>query len=112
MLAKFLIAVCLVVVTVGIHTVGFSALLRAIVWSHALTRSGFWLVTRFMVGLTCWLILIHLTEISSGGCSISGRAVCPMPSLRSIFPQAPTRLLAPAISCCPSRGGCSHRLRH
>ena len=67
MLAKFLIAVCLVVVTVGIHTVGFSALLRAIVWSHALTRSGFWLVTRFMVGLTCWLILIHLTEISVWG---------------------------------------------
>jgi ion channel len=39
----------------------------AIVWSHALTRSGFWLVTRFMIGLTCWLILIHLTEISVWG---------------------------------------------
>ncbi len=67
MLIKILIAGCLVAVTVGIHTVGFSALLRTIMWSHALARSGFWLVTRLVISLTCWLILLHLEEISVWG---------------------------------------------
>ena len=67
MLVKIFIAGCLVVVTVGIHTGGFSALLRAIVWSDALARKGFWLATRLMISLTCWLVLIHLAEISVWG---------------------------------------------
>jgi ion channel len=60
-------AIGLVVVTVTIHAAGFSALLRAMIWSHALDRSGFWRVTGWVIGLTCWLILIHLTEISVWG---------------------------------------------
>jgi Ion channel len=60
-------AIGLVVVTVAIHAVGFSALIRAIMWSHALDRSGFWRVTGLVIGLTCWLILIHLAEISVWG---------------------------------------------
>jgi Ion channel len=67
MLVEILIAGCLVGVTVCIHTVGFSALLRAIVWSHSLARTGFWIVTRLVIGLACWLILIHLAEISIWG---------------------------------------------
>jgi hypothetical protein len=67
MLLKILLAGCLVMVTVGIHSAGFSALLRTMVWSHALGRSGFWLVTRLVTVLTCWLILIHLAEISVWG---------------------------------------------
>jgi hypothetical protein len=64
MLIKILIAGGLVVVTVAIHAAGLAALLRVIVWSRALARTGFWLVTRLVIGLTCWLILIHLAEIS------------------------------------------------
>jgi hypothetical protein len=63
MLINTLIAVCLVFGTVVIHAVGFSALLRALMRSHALDRSGFWVVTRSMIGLTLWLVLIHLAEI-------------------------------------------------
>ena len=66
-LAKLLFAIGLVVVTVVIHAAGFSALLRAIVWSRALDKSGFWPVTKWVIGLTCWLILIHLVEISLWG---------------------------------------------
>jgi ion channel len=67
MLIKILFAVSLVVLTVVIHAVGFATLLRAIVRSRALDTSGFWPRTRLLVGLTCWLILIHLAEISVWG---------------------------------------------
>jgi len=66
-LVKLLFAVALVVVTVVIHAAGFSALLRAIVWSHALDKTGFWPVARWVIGVTCWLILIHTLEISVWG---------------------------------------------
>ena len=67
MLLKILIACLLVVVTVSIHAVGFSALLRAMIRSHALDQSGFRPVTGIVIGLTCWLILIHLAEICVWG---------------------------------------------
>jgi hypothetical protein len=60
-------AIGLVVVTVAIHAVGFAVLLRALIRSHALTTSGFRPVTLFVIGLTCWLILIHSVEISVWG---------------------------------------------
>jgi hypothetical protein len=66
-LVKLLFAVGLVVVTVVIHAVGFSALLRATMWSHALDKSGFRAVARWVIGLACWLLLIHLVEISVWG---------------------------------------------
>jgi mannose/fructose/N-acetylgalactosamine-specific phosphotransferase system component IIC len=67
MLIKILFAAGLVVVTVVIHAVGFGALLRAMVRSHALATLGFWRVTGWVIGLTCWLMLIHLAEISVWG---------------------------------------------
>ena len=67
MLLKLLIAAGLVVVTVAIHAVGFSALFRVLMRSHALDKTGFWPVTRWVIGLACWLILIHLVEISVWG---------------------------------------------
>ena len=66
-LVKLLFAVALVVVTVVIHALGFDALLRAIAWSRALDQSGFRRVTRWVIGLACWLILIHFVEISVWG---------------------------------------------
>jgi hypothetical protein len=67
MLIKVLIAFGLVLVTVVIQAAGLSALLRAIRWSHALDKSGFWPVTRWVIGLACWLLLVHLVEISIWG---------------------------------------------
>jgi hypothetical protein len=67
MLIKILFAVGLVVVIVVIHAAGFSALLRAIMWSRALDTLGFWRRTWLLIGLTCWLMLIHLAEISVWG---------------------------------------------
>jgi len=63
-LARFLFGVGLVVVTVFIHAVGFSALIRAMIRSHALDRWGFRYVTGSVIGLNCWLMLIHLLEIA------------------------------------------------
>ena len=57
----------LVVVTVAIHAAGFSALLRVMMRSQALATSGFRPVTGLVILLTCWLILIHLVEISVWG---------------------------------------------
>ena len=67
MLIIILMAAGLVVGTVAIHAVGIDALLRTIVRSRALDVLGFRRVTPFVFGLTCWLILIHLAEISIWG---------------------------------------------
>jgi ion channel len=64
MLITILFAFCLVALTVTIHALGLTALLRAIVRSNALARSGFRLVARMVIGLTCWLLLVHLLEIA------------------------------------------------
>ncbi len=61
------VAIGLVLVTVVMHAIGLSALVRAMIRSHALARSGFWPVTRLLIVLTFWLILIHLVEISVWG---------------------------------------------
>ena len=67
MFIKILIAGGLVVATVVIHAVGIAVLLRAMIRSHALDRSGFRPVTGMVIGLTCWLILVHLAEIAVWG---------------------------------------------
>ena len=67
MLLKLLLASVLVVATVAMHAAGFSALLRVIMRSHALDRSGFRPVTGMVIVLTCWLMLVHLAEIAVWG---------------------------------------------
>jgi hypothetical protein len=67
MLLEILIVCLLVVVTVAIHSVGFHVLLRAMMRSHALDKSGSRHIIRFLIGLTCWLLLIHLTEMAVWG---------------------------------------------
>jgi len=67
MLISVLFAVALVVVTVATHAVGLSALLRIMRRFHALAMSGFRPVTLMVIGMTFWLILIHLIEISLWG---------------------------------------------
>ena len=86
MLIEFLIAgglrlvsmaIVLVMVTVVIHAVGFDLLLRAMMRSHALDRSGFWHVMRWVIGLTSWLILIHSVEIDVWGLFYSWQGCLP-----------------------------------
>jgi hypothetical protein len=67
MLLKLLYTCVLVVVTVGIHAVGFAMLLRTLMKSDALTKLGFWSSTWLAIALTCWLLLIHLAEIAIWG---------------------------------------------
>jgi len=66
-LTEILIAVGLVMATVSTHVVGFAALLRGLVTWHVLTISGLWRITWLMTALTCWLIIVHLIEISIWG---------------------------------------------
>jgi hypothetical protein len=66
-LTKILLAGGVVMVTVVIHAFGFDLLLRAMMRSHALDRSGFRPIFRWVIGLTSWLILIHLAEICIWG---------------------------------------------
>jgi len=77
MFMRFLLAGGLVVVTVAIHAAGFSALLRVLVWSHALAMSGFWRATRLLISLTCWLLVIHLLEIVVWGLFYSWQGCLP-----------------------------------
>lgn len=55
------------VVTVCIHAVGISALLWAMIRSHALEKSGFRRIYPLVIALTCWLILIHSVAICVWG---------------------------------------------
>jgi len=76
-LLKILLAASLVVGTVAIHAVGVDVLLRIIVRSRVLAISGFQRVTPFVIGLTCWLILVHLTEIVLWGLFYSWQGCLP-----------------------------------
>jgi hypothetical protein len=49
---------------VAVHATGLAVLLRALMKSHAQSPMRFWPVTRLLIGLTWWLILMHLVEIS------------------------------------------------
>ena len=58
----------LLAVTVGIHAVGFSVLIRF--WmkkTRILTRAGFRVSTWLVIWLAWWLMLIHIAEIAVWG---------------------------------------------
>lgn len=67
MFLKIFSAVGLMLVTVAIHAVGFRVVLLAILRSKALEKSSFWHSTLWVMGLTGWLLLIHLAEIAVWG---------------------------------------------
>ena len=67
MFIKILVAFLLVGVTVAIHAVGFSVFLRRMIQSRAVDQSDLRPITGKVVGLTCWLMLIHLAEITVWG---------------------------------------------
>ena len=62
MVWTLLTAWCLLALTVTIHAAGLSAILRRA--SSRLPKARFWPVTRRLVWVAWWLILLHLAEIA------------------------------------------------
>ena len=63
MLSIILIAGVLVAVTVAVHAAGITVLLKALRRWHAILPTRFWRITRLLVVVTWWLVLLHLAEI-------------------------------------------------
>jgi len=70
LLRNILISFVLAAVTVIVHAVGFHLLLQALFKSHALTKKmSFWSTTKYVIIMSCWLLLVHLAEIIVWGLS-------------------------------------------
>ena len=63
MLSIILIVGILVAVTVAVHAAGSAVLLKALRRWHAILPTRFWLITRLLVVVTWWLVLLQLAEI-------------------------------------------------
>lgn len=77
MAEQILFACLLIVITITIHVVSLDAMLRVIFWSHALSKSGFLRVSRFVIVIACWLLLTHLAEIAVWGIFYFWRGLLP-----------------------------------
>ena len=64
MIAKLLIASCLVATTVMIHAAGLGMVLSRAVHSRARSDTRFWSITWLLIRIAWWLILIHIFEIA------------------------------------------------
>jgi hypothetical protein len=64
MIAKFLIAFCLVATTVTIHAAGLGAALTRALRSIKRLEPGFWSITWLLIRVAWWLIVLHLFEIA------------------------------------------------
>ena len=49
--------------TVSVHAIGIAALLRSLIRHHPATTSA-WLITRLLLRMIWWLVLLHLTEVA------------------------------------------------
>ena len=63
MLSIFLSACVLSFLTVAVHATGIAALMRGLTRHHPPTTST-WLITRMLLRMIWWLVLLHLVEIS------------------------------------------------
>ena len=57
----------LAALTMGMHATGIAVLLRGLMRLHALPPTGVWPITRMLLRMIWWLILLHLAEISIWG---------------------------------------------
>jgi hypothetical protein len=64
MIAKLLVAWCLLALTVTIHAAGLVAVLGYVLRQPAAPRIQFWPMTRTVIRVAGWLILLHLAEIA------------------------------------------------
>ena len=67
MLSAILSAFVLVAVTLTVHAAGIAVLLRGLTKLHSLPPTRVWLITRTLLRMIWWLILIHLAAISVWG---------------------------------------------
>jgi len=63
MLSIILIAGVLVAVTVAVHVAGIAVLLKALERWNAISPTRFWPITRLLVVIAWWLVLLHLAEV-------------------------------------------------
>jgi hypothetical protein len=63
MLSLILIAGALVAVTVAMHAAGVTVLLNGLRRWYAIPPTRFWPITRLLVVVAWWLVLLHLAEI-------------------------------------------------
>ncbi len=64
MLTVMLIAAGLVAVTVAVHAVGFTLILRALMKSRAALPTRAWPIAWLLIRVTWWLLLMHVAEIT------------------------------------------------
>ena len=64
MLSVLVSAGVLMAVTVGVHTAGIAVLLRGLMRLDVLAHMRLWPITRMLLRMMWWLILVHLAEIS------------------------------------------------
>lgn len=67
MTSIILSACVLVAVTVAVHAAGLAVLLRRFIRLDALPPTRAWPITRMLLRMVWWLILLHLAEISVWG---------------------------------------------
>jgi len=67
MFSIILSASVLMAVTVAVHAAGIAVMLRGLMRLHALPPTGAWPITRMLLRMIWWLILLHLAEISVWG---------------------------------------------
>ena len=67
MIAKFLMAACLVAITVVIHATGLGVVLSHVFCSTVRPDTRFWPITWLLVRIAWFLIVIHLFEIAVWG---------------------------------------------
>jgi hypothetical protein len=64
MLAKFLIAPCLVAITVLIHAAGLGMVLSHVLNYSVRPETRFWPITLLLIRIAWWLIVVHIVEIA------------------------------------------------
>ena len=64
MIAKFLMAACLVAITVVIHATGLGVVLSHVFRSTVRPDTRFWPITWLLIRIAWWLILVHIVEIA------------------------------------------------
>ena len=73
-----MLSVCvLAFLTMAVHATGIAVLLRGFMRWHVLRPKGVWPITRLLLRMIWWLVLLHLAEISIWGVYYSWRGCMP-----------------------------------
>ena len=83
MLPIMLSACVLAFLTMAVHATGIAVLMRGFMRWHVLRPKGVWPVTRLLLRMIWWLIVLHVTEIAIWGVFYLWRGC--MPNAESAF---------------------------